>query len=32
MQSPLMLNKTRIEILSDGVFSITMTLLVLKPA
>ena len=32
MQSPLMLNKTRIEIPSDGVFSITMTLLVLKLA
>lgn len=30
MHSPLMLTKSRIEALSDGVFSITMTLLVLK--
>lgn len=30
MSSALMLNKSRIEALSDGVFSITMTLLVLK--
>jgi uncharacterized membrane protein len=30
MRTPLMLDKTRIETLSDGVFSITMTLLVLK--
>ena len=30
MRSPLMLGKSRIEALSDGVFSITMTLLVLK--
>src|SRR5580704_3040747 len=30
MSSPLMLSKSRIEALSDGVFSITMTLLVLK--
>jgi uncharacterized membrane protein len=30
MRSPLMLGKSRIETLSDGVFSITMTLLVLK--
>src|ERR1035438_9753478 len=30
MSTALMLNKSRIEALSDGVFSITMTLLVLK--
>jgi uncharacterized membrane protein len=30
MRAPLMLSKSRIEALSDGVFSITMTLLVLK--
>jgi len=30
MSTPLMLSKSRIEALSDGVFSITMTLLVLK--
>jgi uncharacterized membrane protein len=30
MRSPLVLGKSRIEALSDGVFSITMTLLVLK--
>jgi uncharacterized membrane protein len=30
MRSPLMLSKSRIEGLSDGVFSITMTLLVMK--
>jgi hypothetical protein len=30
MQTPLMLDKTRIETLSDGVFAITITLLVLK--
>ena len=30
MRSPLMLGKSRIEALSDGVFSITLTLLVLK--
>lgn len=30
MHSPLMLSKSRIEALSDGIFSITMTLLVLK--
>jgi uncharacterized membrane protein len=30
MRSPLMLGKSRIEALSDGVFSISMTLLVLK--
>ena len=30
MRSPLTLNKSRIEALSDGVFSITMTLLVMK--
>jgi uncharacterized membrane protein len=30
MHSPLALEKSRIEALSDGIFSITMTLLVLK--